>query len=300
MAAMNVIMRGLGATLVVLLCLNSTAHAAGLWEQLKKTVGVEKKEPGTDSGSAVSDLAQEILLEAAREALAIPEEEEVAIGRQLTGSLLGAAPLVDDDRLQEYVGSVGRWVASQSERPGLTWHFGVVESDDINAFAAPGGFILVTHGLYRMLQSESELAGVLAHEIAHVAKKHHLEILQQTQLVDMGGKMLAKPFADSEYVQEMIGDGAEMFSRSLDRNAEYEADRVAVVLAARAGYDPFGLPTVLQDIGRLAADDSSVQLLFTTHPHPEQRLAQLDEVIGDRFDGLGGQTLEGRFDRMGH
>ncbi len=290
--------RVLCAALFVSLCVG-TAQAADFWQKLKSTIGVEKTAPEAESEPASSDPLEEALLVVMREALAIPEEQELAIGRQLAGNLLGAAPLVDDARLQEYVNSVGRWVASQSERPGLAWHFGVIESDDINAFAAPGGYILITSGLYAMLRSESELAGVLAHEIAHVVKKHQLEILMQSELVDMGGKMLAKPFADSEFVKEMIGDGAEIFSRSLDRNAEYEADRVAVALAARAGYDPFGLVAVLQDIGRLAADDSSVRLLFTTHPHPEQRLAQLDDVIGNRFDGFRGETLEGRFARVG-
>ena len=92
-------------------------------------------------------------------------EEEIAIGRQVTGSLLGAAPLVSDDGLQRYVNQVGCWVASQSERADLPWKFGVMDSADINAFAAPGGYILITKGLYQQLQSESQLAGVLAHEV---------------------------------------------------------------------------------------------------------------------------------------
>jgi predicted Zn-dependent protease len=227
------------------------------------------------------------------------EQEETAIGRQIAGSLLGAAPLVKDKALQKYVNHVGRWVASQSERPDLDWHFGVIESNDLNAFAAPGGYIFVTRGLYRLLQNEAELAGVLAHEIGHVIRQHHLKVLQQSQLVDVGAKLLAKKSGDNEKIRQLIGSGAEIVSRSLDQNAEFEADRIALVLAARAGYDAFGLPEVLQQIGHSGkADSSSVALLFKTHPHPDERLARLDEAVDSRFDRLKGQTLASRFYRL--
>ncbi|GAO36986.1 peptidase [Sulfuricella sp. T08] len=227
------------------------------------------------------------------------EEEETAIGRQIAGSLLGAAPLVKDQQLQKYVNNVGRWVASQSERPDLAWHFGVIESQDINAFAAPGGYIFVTRGLYRLLDNEAELAGVLAHEIGHVIRKHHLKILQQSKLVDLGGKLLAKQVGGDEKIHNLIGSGAEIVSRSLDKNAEFEADRIAVVLAARAGYDAFGLPEVLQEIGHSAAGNSgSVALLFKTHPHPDERLTKLGDAVGSNFDGLKGLTLANRFYRL--
>jgi predicted Zn-dependent protease len=149
------------------------------------------------------------------------------------------------------------------------------------------------------LRNESELVGVLAHEVGHVIKKHHLKILQQSRVVDMGSKVLAKKVGENEHIKKLIGNGAEIFARSLDKNAEYEADRIAVVLAARAGYEPFGLPTVLQDIGHVAKDDSRVSLLFKTHPHPDDRLIHLGEAIDDRLDGLKGQTLEKRFYRIG-
>ena len=229
--------------------------------------------------------------------VAYSDEEEAAIGRQIAGSLLGAAPLVKDKALQKYVNNVGRWVASQSERPDLAWHFGVIASNDINAFAAPGGYIFVTSGMYRLLGDESELAGVLAHEIGHVIRKHHLKIVQQSQRVDQGGKLLARRIGDDDKIQQLIGSGAEIVSRALDQNAEFEADRIAIVLAARAGYDAFGLPQVLQEIGH-AGSDSSVALLFKTHPHPDERLNRLDDAMDARFDGLKGQTLAGRFYRL--
>ncbi|HEY7760076.1 MAG TPA: M48 family metalloprotease [Burkholderiales bacterium] len=218
----------------------------------------------------------------------VSPEEEAAIGRQIAGNLLGAAPLVADAKLQAYVNRVGRWVALRSGRPDLKWTFGVIESADINAFAAPGGYVFVTRGLYARLQDEAQLAGVLAHEIGHVQQKHHLKLLQQQQLIGAGSSILSKKLKDKQSVQRLIGSGAEICARGLDKSAEFEADRIGVVLATRAGYDPYGLPAVLQDIGALSKDAGSVALLFKTHPHPDERLAQLSEAMGERFDGIQG------------
>lgn len=212
------------------------------------------------------------------------EPEEIAIGRQISGNLLGAAPLVKDAALQRYVNKVGHWVASQSERAELTWHFSVIESSDINAFAAPGGYIFITRGLYQMLANEGELAGVLGHEIAHVLRRHHLKILQQSNLLDLGSKAVSQQIGGNEKIATLIGSGAEIMSRGLDKDAEFEADRIGVVLTARAGYDGYTLTQVLQQIGHTTASDDSVALLFKTHPHPDARLEKLAQAMDSRFD----------------
>jgi predicted Zn-dependent protease len=287
-------MKWVGIAILSLGC--GTASALDLEQELKKTLkeGIQQKVAPQGSSTQNGEQAGSLLASLG----GTPQEEEAAIGRQIAGNLLGAAPLVKDKRLQKYVNNVGRWVASQSERPDLPWHFGVVESNDINAFAAPGGYIFLTRGLYRLLGSEAELAGVLAHEVGHVIRQHHLKILQQSQLLDMGGKLLARQTGDNSAVQKLIGSGAEIVARSLDKNAELEADRIAVVLAARAGYDAFGLPEVLQQMGHFARDDGSVALLFKTHPHPDERLEKLGSAMGSRFDSIKGQTLEKRLYRV--
>jgi predicted Zn-dependent protease len=226
------------------------------------------------------------------------QDEEIAIGRQIAGNLLGAAPLVKDRALQQYVNTVGRWIASQSERPDLPWHFGVIQSDDINAFSIPGGYVYVTRGLYRLLANEADLAGVLGHEIGHVVRKHHLKLLQQSRLVNLGGELLSKQAAENDQIRHLIGSGAEIVARSLDKQSEFEADRMGVVLAARAGYDPFGLPEVLQKIGGAAQGDSAVALLFKTHPLPDARLDQLGRAMTDRFDSTRGKTLAERLYKL--
>jgi predicted Zn-dependent protease len=288
----KVLLAGLGLMLGI-----GSAHGFDLGGVLKNAIEQGSQQPQRHSASNADLLLEGIGVLAGSGG--VSEAEEVAIGQQIAGNLLGAAPLVKDQQLQKYVNNVGRWVANQSERPDLEWHFGVIESNDINAFAAPGGYVFVTRGLYKLLNNEAELAGVLGHEIGHVIQKHHLKILQQSKMVSLGGKLLArKAGGDNERVQGLIGSGAEIVARGLDKGAEFEADRIGMVLSARAGYDAFGLPEVLQQIGHVGAGDNSVALLFKTHPHPDERLAKLGDAADDRFDGLQGQTLAGRFYRI--
>jgi predicted Zn-dependent protease len=215
------------------------------------------------------------------------DAEEEALGREVAGRLLAAAPLVNDPALQKYVNQVGVYVAQQSSRPQLNWTFGVIASDDINAFAAPGGYIFVTSGLYRMLRNEAELAGILGHEITHVNLRHHVKLLQKTRLLGKGKDLLAKK--QSATVQELAGTGAELYARALDKEAEFACDRFGIEYAARAGYEPFAYIDALDRIG---ASDRSDQLalLFKTHPHPADRIDALTQTLGNRWDTLGGVT----------
>lgn len=228
------------------------------------------------------------------------QEEEIAIGREITGNLLGAAPLVKDAALQKYVNSVGRWLASQSERADLPWHFGVIDSEDINAFSAPGGYVVITKGLYRKLNNEAQLAGVLGHEIGHVVKKHQLKVIQKQQLLNKGARLLSEKFAkDNKIANKAIGTGAEISARGLDKSAEYEADRLGISVATRAGYDAYGLVDVLQNLTQTSKNDGSVALLFKTHPMPEERLVALSDAVGNRLDNVKpGKTLENRFYKL--
>ena len=226
-------------------------------------------------------------------------EDEIAVGRNVTGTILGAAPLVNDAQLQQYVNKVGRWVASQSERADLPWHFGVIDSNDVNAFAAPGGYVLITKGLYLRLTSEAQLAGVLGHEIAHVVQKHHLKVMQKQALLDAGTSFLKEKISKNKLTQRAVSTGAEISARNLDKSAEFEADSMGTVLAARAGYEAYGLAEVLQDMETINNNDGSVALLFQTHPHPDDRLAQLSLVSGDQMDKIcGGKTLENRLVKL--
>ncbi len=215
----------------------------------------------------------------------LSEEEEIAVGREVAGRTLGAAPLVADPGLQAYVNQVGRWVAAQTERPDLPWHFGVIDSPAINAFAAPGGYVLLTRGLYEILDDEAQLAGVLGHEIGHIVRRHHITVMQQSAAVSVGAK-IAQSGDQSYLVNNLIGSGAEVFARSLDKDAEFEADRVGLVLAARAGYNPYALIEVLHKLAARGAEDQALALLFETHPALGDRLTRLGHALSPRVARL--------------
>jgi predicted Zn-dependent protease len=215
----------------------------------------------------------------------VDEKEEIAIGRDFAGRMLGAVPLVTDRGLQAYVNRVGRWIAAQSERPDLPWTFGVINDASVNAFASPGGYVLVTRGLYQILDNEAQLAGVLAHEITHVVRRHHIRLMRQTSALS-GVMRAVQAGTPVTAATAFAGPGAEVFARGLDKNTEYEADRQAVVLAARAGYNPYALIDVLHKLHALGANDDSLRLLFQTHPAPGDRLARLGEAVQPKLSTL--------------
>jgi predicted Zn-dependent protease len=140
---------------------------------------------------------------------------------------------------------------------------------------------------------------VLGHELALVTQKHHLKVLKKSSLINALGQAASKKVRNNDQVvQNVIGNGAEIMARGLDKEAEFEADRVGTVYAARAGYDPWGLPAVLQDLAALPPRDNRTSLLYKTHPQPEERLSKLGDAIGERFDRLTGKTLDDRLYRL--
>ncbi|MGA7986074.1 MAG: M48 family metalloprotease [Burkholderiales bacterium] len=223
----------------------------------------------------------------------VDEPQEISIGRDVAARLLGAAPLLADERVQRYVNSVGRWLALHTERPGLPWHFGVLDTDTVNAFATPGGNVFITRGLYAQLHSEAELAGVLAHEISHVLRKHHLAAMQKNARTGLAADALSLALANrgnSEARDKLISAGTELYARGLDKADELEADRLGVVIAARAGYDAYGLPAVLQTLETINPQDSSLALMFKTHPAPAERLEALEQTMQPTLDRYAGQA----------
>jgi beta-barrel assembly-enhancing protease len=225
----------------------------------------------------------------------MPVEEEIEIGGMVMSNVLGAAPLVADEELQRYVNRVGMWVAQQTERADLPWRFGVIASDNVNAFAAPGGYILLTKGLFMMLGSEAELAGVLGHEIGHVIAKHHLNAIKKAARMDLLGDAVGKAAEnkgrDKKKVGKIISAGTNLYARGLDREDEFTADRLGVVYAARAGYDPYALLDVLTTLDSINADTPTIALLTKTHPPFKQRLELLDLAIEGRLDAFATQPV---------
>jgi predicted Zn-dependent protease len=216
----------------------------------------------------------------------ISEPQEIALGEGIASNLLGAAPLLDNPAAQQYVNRVGRWLTLQTERPDLPWQFGVLDDNDVNAFAAPGGYVFITKGLLAQMNSEAELAGVLAHEISHVLRKHHLQAIKKgarTELLSELANEALKDKGANSALNKLVSAGTEVYARGLDKSDEFEADRMGVVIAARGGYDPYGLPAVLQTLQSINPSDSSVALMFKTHPALADRLSLLDKEMSGQF-----------------
>lgn len=243
---------------------------------------------GASNNSNILDKAIRLSENVSKARKEYTEAEEIQIGQQFAATLLGAKPLLANPAAQRYVNTLGRWLASQTERPDLPWTFGILDDADYNAFATPGGYIFVTRGLLERMRSEAELVGVLAHEIGHVLRKHHLNAVTSnaefTVAIDAvreevkGGSGQLYHFAS--------GFAKKLYSSGLDKDDEFEADRIGVVIAARAGYDPFGLPAVLQVLQSESAQDSAFSLMFKTHPSPVDRVSRLDALMQSRFDGM--------------
>lgn len=222
----------------------------------------------------------------------IDEPREIEIGRELAAILLGSKPLHPDMRLQVYVNRLGRWISLHSARPHLPWTFVVLNDDGFNAFAAPGGYVFVTKGLVDRAASEAELAGVLAHEIVHVVERHHLKALSKNARAGLATQLVATQLRNDlagNVSAQLLALGKNLYSKGLDREDEFEADRKGVTLAARAGLDPYGLPALLQTLATVRPDNPQYLLALSTHPPTDQRLALLEQAMGRRLDAVAGQ-----------
>ena len=218
-------------------------------------------------------------------------QEELQLGPQIAGRILGAAPLWKNAAAQRRVNRVGRWLASHTGRPELPWSFGVIDTPELNAFAAPGGYVLLTRGMYELVDAndDQELAAVLSHELSHVVQRDHYEVIRKQQMQGYGKDVaLSHINAPGGALGEMAKDylaknGAAVMLTSLDRGAEYRSDEAAEVYLARSGYDPLALYAVLQKMTALGSKAPGLAQLFRTHPPLDDRLDRLDrsKVVAD-------------------
>lgn len=205
----------------------------------------------------------------------ISEDEEVSAGQQAHRSILAKNPPYRNAALQAYVNRIGQTMAAQSHRSYLPYTFTVLDDPTVNAFALPGGYIYVTSGLLAYLNSEAELAGVLAHEIGHVAARHNVSQASWSMIGELATKVLSEKLGNPE----LIGMLSELGLRQYGRDQELVADGLAAEYLARAGYDPAYMVNViatLQAYDQFTGGSSQpYRDLFSTHPSNDQRLQQL-------------------------
>ena len=214
----------------------------------------------------IGDAAQKV--KDAKDALTFNDAEEQELGAKVSAMLREKYGVVQNAALHKYVALTGSVLASASARPNLAWKFIVLDTDGVNAFAAPGGFIHITRGALALLKNESELAGVLGHEIGHVTAKHTLNAIRNSKVVGLGAEA-----ARSEVISKVANKAYEMvLENNFDRGDEMESDKVAIKLANSAGYAPNGLSGFLTSLAERNKTLKERSGVFASHPETKARL----------------------------
>lgn len=263
------------AVLGVLIVTMSISAAQAQFGDILKKIDPRKVKKGVD-----------VAREATHE---FTEAEEADIGRVVSARILATYPLAKNDRLQRYVTLVGNTVAAYSARPTLEWHFAVLDTDVVNAFSSPGGFIFITSGALQRMHSEAELAAVLGHEIGHCTQKHVLKEIKRTNVISAGVD-LAKSTSSGSFLNDEMGKKVsqvaydKLFTTGLSRSDELEADRIGVELAASAGYRA---PEFLHFLESLEKEEgtSAMKQFVATHPSAEDRRNAVRSALRDDQKG---------------
>ncbi|HUL06346.1 MAG TPA: M48 family metalloprotease [Candidatus Acidoferrum sp.] len=217
------------------------------------------------------------------------ESDEVRIGRESHPQVLAQfGGAYQDPELDRYIDSLGQLLAHASDRPNLQYHFTVLDSPIVNAFATPGGYVYITRGLLALANNEAEVAGVLAHEIGHVAARHAAERQSQAVLASIPG-ILTGVVTGSGALSEAVNSGAAAHLQSYSRDQEYQADLLGVRYLSRTNYDPLGMASFL---GQLEANDrldaeimgrpemADQFSIMSTHPRTADRIQRAIQEAG--------------------
>jgi beta-barrel assembly-enhancing protease len=213
----------------------------------------------------------------------VSTQQEVQIGADYSAQINRQLPMLNDGTTLGYVNQIGQQIARIADPRGIQYHFYVVNSDVVNAFALPGGYVYINRGIIERADNVSELAGVLAHEIGHVAERHSIEQLQRAQNANLGlqvlyGVLLGRNPSGVEQAGIQVG-GSAVFA-GYTRDAEREADAVAVGYLMRAGYNPNGLPSFFRELLELQQrQPSRVEQWFATHPTTQERVNNTQSII---------------------
>ncbi len=211
--------------------------------------------------------------------LNISDEQEHEIGAQVSKSIRQMYGVVQDPAVHKYVTLVGAALAVSSTRPEIDWQFIVLDTDGVNAFAAPGGFVHITRGALGLIASESELAGVLAHEIIHVTEKHTINAIKKGKAKDLGTDLAPGGGLTKAALSKLADAATEAVLSGFGRAEELESDTKGLALANTVGYAPQGLGAFLSSIKARNSGVSEKRGLFASHPEMDERLKKLDDQI---------------------
>jgi len=226
----------------------------------------------------------------------ISEEEERVLGRDVAARVIGRFGLEKNIKQTYYLNLVGQAIGQRSDRPNLSYRFAILATNDVNAYSCPGGFIFVTRGALDMVHDESELAAVLAHEIAHVTERHIINALQHSKIMKVSGEVAADAFKQGgELFQHMSDFATDALFKGLKKTDEYASDRKAIEYLDRLGYD---YPAMFNVLGELEQrrKQGRTKVLAKTHPSPKDRIGHLKQAESEmKLDPPTGIRLKARF-----
>jgi predicted Zn-dependent protease len=285
-----------GAALVLVSGCSTVSQVGGIVGQATGVMNADQAEAMTKSAQAIEKTFEDIT-----------PQQEYYIGRAVAATVLVTYQPFDREEANAYLNLLGQTAAQFSTKPETFggYHFLLLETDEVNAFAAPGGLILVSRGMVRCCKSEDELVAVLAHEITHVDHQHGLKAIRKGRLTSAlttlgaaaGSSLAGGQLAEvTKAFEGSITDiTSTMMNSGYSRTTEFEADKGAVAIMKKMGYNPAALITMLQQMqGQLKADSHG---FGKTHPSPEVRIAELKKVIGNEAQAVTSPVRQQRFQK---
>lgn len=210
------------------------------------------------------------------------EAQEISAGQEADAQVKKEMGIYSDANLQEYVSNIGMRLAKESERPNLPWHYTVVDSPAVNAFALPGGYIYVTRGILPFLNDEAQLAGVLGHETGHVTARHTAQQYTRSIGATIGLVALGIFVPGGQQIGGLAEQGLGVLFLKFSRSFELQADQLGAKYAAQANWDPAGVPDMLATLGRLdeaSGQTKGVPNWLETHPEPLARVKEIQPTV---------------------
>jgi predicted Zn-dependent protease len=215
----------------------------------------------------------------------VSTEQEVQMGAQEAQQVSAQLPMLNDAQIDNYVNALGQSIASRTSRSDLQWHFAVVNSSDVNAFALPGGFVYVNRGILEHASNASELAGVLGHEIEHVVRRHSVKQMAQVQNANIGVALACAltSVCQNQATQAAVNVAGGAYFAKNSREDEKQADDGGFQNIMRAGYNPTGMLTFFQKLLDLEQQSgggaSGVSAWFSDHPGTQDRIADIQGML---------------------
>jgi predicted Zn-dependent protease len=208
-------------------------------------------------------------------AVPMSDAEETALGKEVAANLCAGFGYRDDAAASKYINLVGQTLARHSGRANIAYHFALLDSETVNAYAAPGGYIFVTKGALKLMENEAEFAAALAHEISHVSSRHIAKEIQKANLVGAGTDVIALMAKDKSQAAALTGFSTDILFKGYSRKDEEEADAKAVEILKAAGYDSVAFTNFLERLASQKADEPRFMVFLKTHPRPEDRIARI-------------------------